>query len=227
MVPYPIPYDTVSVVADDRERSSQVVAALESMDGVELAVRRLDLGDYLVGPRLLVERKHLHDFVLSLSDGRLFLQTWRLAGCASYRCCLVLEGPAVDLDRRRAPPRGLQGALITISILFGLPVLRSSGPVETARLLISAGRQLQRRSRLGSTPPRIAHSRAASPQLAMLLAVPGIGPERATALLRHFGSIRALALADPRDLTTVEGVGPTTARRLAGVLDISPYEQDA
>ena len=35
----------------------------------------------------------------------------------------------------------LQGALITIGVFYGVAVLRSDGPEETARLLLYLGRQ--------------------------------------------------------------------------------------
>jgi excinuclease ABC subunit C len=42
--------------------------------------------------------------------------------------------------------------------------------------------------------------------------IPGIGPARQTALLEHFGSMRALAAASLEEITAVSGVGPELAR---------------
>ncbi|MEW6593885.1 MAG: excinuclease ABC subunit UvrC [Thermodesulfobacteriota bacterium] len=43
-------------------------------------------------------------------------------------------------------------------------------------------------------------------------AVPGIGPAKKKALLSHFGSLRALAAADPAEIAAVPGIGPALAR---------------
>ncbi len=68
----------VNVIADDREQQCGVLQALNEMDHVETQVWRLELGDYLVENRLLVERKTLSDFAISIVDGRLFSQATRL-----------------------------------------------------------------------------------------------------------------------------------------------------
>ncbi|MBF0109563.1 MAG: excinuclease ABC subunit UvrC [Magnetococcales bacterium] len=44
--------------------------------------------------------------------------------------------------------------------------------------------------------------------------IPGIGPKKKKALLRHFGSVRAIGEAGPEALTTVEGISPELARRI-------------
>ena len=45
--------------------------------------------------------------------------------------------------------------------------------------------------------------------------IPGIGPARRRALLRTFGSVRAIAEAPPEELCRAEGVGPAQARAVA------------
>jgi len=44
--------------------------------------------------------------------------------------------------------------------------------------------------------------------------LPGVGPSRARALLRHFGSVQALAEASVDDLAAVPGLGPVLAARI-------------
>lgn len=49
----------VSIVVDDRETRSRVMQALRAVENVSITMRRLDVGDYEVDGRLLVERKTL------------------------------------------------------------------------------------------------------------------------------------------------------------------------
>ena len=44
--------------------------------------------------------------------------------------------------------------------------------------------------------------------------VPGIGPARRKALLRHFGSVRAVKAATADQLAGVAGIGPQLAQKL-------------
>ena len=45
----------------------------------------------------------------------------------------------------------------------------------------------------------------------VLAEVPGLGPSRVKALLRHFGSVDALQAADAEEIAELPGVGPTLA----------------
>ena len=55
-------------------------------------------------------------------------------------------------------------------------------------------------------------------QLAVLAALPGVGPVLAARLLDHFGSLLAILAADASGLAAVPGVGSATAERLADLL---------
>lgn len=210
--------DRVRIIADDRERSAGVIQALDAMEDVQLSIERLSLGDYVVENGLLVERKTVLDLGLSIRDGRLFEQAGRLSRAAAMRPCLIVEGAAEDFDRAAISRPALQGALITATLNFGLPILYSNEPAETARLLRIAARQLRRRQSRG--PERFCSKTGSDRRLRMLMleAVPDVGPVRAAALVDGFGTIEAIATASVRDLATTPGVGPVIAERLKRIV---------
>ena len=117
--------DSVNVKVDDRERSDAVFQALAAMDGVVVQTGRLPPGDYRVDDTLLFERKTLNAFAVSLIDGRLFRQMARLAA-SPLQGVLILEGRGVHLRTADVRRDALQGALVTIGLIFGIPVY---GPV--------------------------------------------------------------------------------------------------
>jgi len=80
------------IAVDDRERNSRVKTALKRKGTVDISIRRLPPGDYQVDDTLLVERKTLANFALSVRDGRLFPQVSRLARQNAMGACLILEG---------------------------------------------------------------------------------------------------------------------------------------
>jgi excinuclease ABC subunit C len=49
-------------------------------------------------------------------------------------------------------------------------------------------------------------------------AVPGLGPARRAALLKKFGSVKALSAASAEDIASVPGIGPRLAETVAGAL---------
>ena len=56
------------------------------------------------------------------------------------------------------------------------------------------------------------------PVPAALDAVPGLGPKRQAALLRQFGSVRALTQADVTEIAQVPGIGPALAATISAAL---------
>lgn len=222
-----LPTAVITVVADDRERDGGVVEQLRLRDDVRLSVERLPLGDYRIDETLLIERKTLPDLILSIKDGRLFSQGVRLAA-SDLRPALILEGTSraiVDSGMRR---EAIQGALITLTLFLGIPLLRSMDASETARLLLYAA--YQRRSIATGAIPRKGHRPRGKfrTQARILQGLPGVGPERARRLLEQFGSVEAVMSATVPALETVTGIGSTTARAIRWAVEehTETYSED-
>lgn len=184
---------------------------------------RLGLGDYVVDGRLLFERKSLVDLALAIDDGRLFRQALRLAGTA-LRPSLILEGTGRDVERSGMRWERFQGALITVTLFIGIPLLRARTPEETVRTMLFAARQA-RTCATGALPrhgrrPRGKYAR----QLHILQGFPGIGPERARRLLARFGSIGAIVNAKPEELRSVAGIGSRVVEKFRWSVEEPPHE---
>ena len=191
---------------------------LRRLAGVEVEVRRLTTGDFLVAERFVVERKSLGDFAQSVIDGRLFRQAARLATAAD-RGVVILEGGAQDLTRSGMSRESLQGALITVSVFYGLAVLRARDAAETARLLTYLAAQAQRLA-AGALPrsgyrPKGKRAR----QLFILQGLPGVGPGRAARLLEQYGTVERVAQAPAAELAEIPGIGESTAQRIRWALE--------
>ncbi len=210
-----LPYDELHVTTANIR--SGVPAALAAHPNVELTLDHLSLGDYRVNDTLIVERKTLTDFAQSVRDGRLFVQASRLSRVNHARPCLILEGTRINHWSAALPRSALQGALITVTLVFGLPVLRSSSPEETADLILYAADQLHRRTASIPKRPGYHPKGLARQQNFLLQAIPEIGPVKANLLLDNFGSPFGVASATAQDLQTVEGIGPSAAANIHNV----------
>jgi excinuclease ABC subunit C len=50
--------------------------------------------------------------------------------------------------------------------------------------------------------------------------VPGVGPARRRALIRHFGSVQEMAAASPEQISRVPGISPGLAERIHAQLGV-------
>ncbi len=191
---------------------------LREIPDVELSIDHLPVGDFVVSGQIIFERKRADDFAASLIDGRLFSQAARLVK-QPLRSSYILEGKTQDWKRLGVRREALQGSLITLTLIFDLPVFRSIDPSETARILVYASRQF---SRLHRAEPAYAHrakaKRLKTRRLRLLQSLPGVGPDRARNLLEHFGSVRSCLLATIEELIDVPGIGQKTAKAIQEVV---------
>lgn len=56
--------------------------------------------------------------------------------------------------------------------------------------------------------------------------IPGLGPTRASALLKHFGSVKGMVDASIDDLCAVEGIGPQLAEAIHSALTSGPSQSE-
>ncbi len=105
-----------------------------------------------------------------------------------------------------------------MTTIQGIPLLPSAGPARTAQLLVTIARQQQQGWR---APSGVVKPKAPTPreqQLAVLAALPGVGPVLAARLLDHFGNLRATLTADEGALRAVPGIGDATATAITALL---------
>jgi DNA excision repair protein ERCC-4 len=216
--------DLTEIVVDDRERASGILERLRSYSDVRLRVDRLATGDYIVNNSVVFERKVAADFAASLVDARLFFQARRLVN-QSFRGAFIIEGDTADWNKLCVRREALRGALLTLSLVFNLPVFRSRDMNETSRLLVYAGRQFARLQHVRASRYRVYKSRRKrTRQLRVLAALPGVGRDRAERLLNHFGSIQTCLTASVVELQEVPTIGPKIAKAIHDLVEqrISP-----
>jgi ERCC4-type nuclease len=214
----------INITADDREHKSEVIESLMGIEDVDVNISRLSMGDYQVDNRLIVERKTLKDFAVSIIDGRLFKQMICLANSKSEGV-LILEGTVGDTAELGMTREAMQGALITVSLILGIPVLRSKDPSETAKLMVYIGRQIESMAMGGVHRHGYRPKNKRKRQLFILQGLPGVGQERAGRLLDRFGSIEAAISASSSELQSVDGIGKNVAEKIKWTVSerVSPY----
>jgi len=164
-----------------------------------------------------VERKTAQDFVASIIDPQrnLFRQISDLA--KSYdRPVLILEGR--DLYSRQINPNSIRGAMASIAIDYGVPIIPTEDQNETAAVISMLAKREQSE---GHEPKAHGHKTARTlkeQQEYLVSAMPSVGPSVARNLLKHFGSVEAVMTATFEELQEADLVGPKIAQRIREIV---------
>lgn len=207
----------IKIIADDRERQSDIPQILSNFADIDLFTERMPLGDYLIDDRLLFERKTLRDLICSIVDGRIFSQAARLVD-SEYQAIFILEGTSADIQGFKMKRESIQGALIYVSVILGIPVLRSTSCEETASLMVATARQV--RNVADGTVQRHGYSPKGKKRRQMLIlqGFPQVGRKRAKQLIQKFESIENVVNASYEDLMEIDGFGENIANGIRHTL---------
>lgn len=202
--------EAFAIFVDLRERE---MGKLLETRGLQVAMKNLEVGDYVISDRVAVERKTAQDFVVSMMDPQrnLFRQISDLARTYE-RPLLILEGR--DLYTRQVNPNAIRGALASVAVDYGVPIIPTESQEETAEVIAI----LSARERKDGRAPKIHGHKTArtlkEQQEYLVASMPSVGPAVARNLLRHFGSVERIVAASPEELQEVELVGPKIAERI-------------
>ena len=209
----------VEVVVDQRELDSAIARDLSTREGMATRLETLAVGDYVVSDRVAVERKTVSDFLDTLTGGdrSLFEQVGDLSRHYA-RPVVLIEGDGL-YEERNVHPDAIRGALASLTVDFGVSVLRTEDEGDTADLLaVLAGREQTTRDRAVSVHGEKSSKTLAEQQEYVVGAIADIGPVTARSLLEHFGSVETVMTAREEDLLAVDGVGEVTADRIRDVV---------
>ena len=218
--------DQILIYADHREQSSSVTKTLSEM-GAMVKVKQLEVGDFVISDDVAIERKTVEDFLNSMLDGRLLNQLIKMK--ENYASPLILvEGDQEDLFVLRNIHRNaIIGMLTSIALNYKVPVLFTRDANETAEFIFVTAK----REQLGSDKDirlRVGRKGLTLPeqQRFVVESLPMIGPTMAKALLKNFGSIKAIVDASEDDLQEVEKMGPKKAKQILNVFRAKYEEED-
>ena len=208
--------ENLRIVVDERERKSGIPDLLKSV-GLNLEMKTLPIGDYIVAPETVVERKSIRDLMASVFDGRLFDQCSRLKEHFEHPIVLM-EGNVDEIEEITENPLIFYGALSSVVLDFKIPVIPTPSASHTAKLLVSMCSKKE--SHKGPYLKKIKKSSDLErQQLSVLCSLPGIGEKFAVRMLEKFGTPLKVFSATTAELGKVEGLGETRAKKIKKMLD--------
>lgn len=243
--------DKPVIIYDTREARTHVLRHLKKFDDITIVQRPLEIADYLVQSNegtIAIERKRASDFLMSISDGRLFEQIENLQEYDDAR--LILEGAiftnvagkrcyAVDsVGKSWKPSKGARTQPRTmwtnqffvhphsfIAIFkkiqeSGITIIPTGGTRDTADILRYWATQGDKSEYLTIRRKPKTFSDYDS-QLFLLSGLTGVNTKRAEALLKEFGTpmrVFNAFLEYSSKKFPVEGIGAKTTSDIKKIL---------
>src|SRR5437773_1055077 len=126
---------------DLSERNAAVLHLARECEDFDVQMVHLPIGDYFIDSGVVIERKTYADFATSLVDGRLFPQAAALAR-SPHRPVVLLEGPK-PLRMPDVHPHALKGAIVSLAVMWRLPVLHARDPEDALRIMRFLAQQVR------------------------------------------------------------------------------------
>lgn len=217
---HPIPEPTILLV--DHREPEGIAQALSLVPNLIVEVTTLDVGDYMVPDRFVIERKTTHDFHTSVSEDakRMFTQTMNMANL-HMASLILIEGGACA--QQRMTLNSIRGTQTYLSLIQNIPIIETIDQTDTVYTIAKAvrhvcyglGYDLGLRA---MSPKKAAATDPLASAAYVLEGVSGVSAASARALLAAFGSVQGVANAQAADLRKVPGIGPETARKISEAL---------
>lgn len=209
-----LPDENVTVLADSRERNSSVIRHLED-SGIKVRSKQLRVGDYIASDRVGIERKQIPDFLQSITNQRVFRQLESLAG--SYeKPLLIIEGdPNLLFTGRNIHPNAIRGALASISIDYGVPMIWTPDSKGTAEQIHRiAYREQIKRDRGLQIRVKEKCNDVAKQQEFVVAGLPNISNTLSKRLLAEFKTVRKMFMGKKERFMRIDGLGKKKAERI-------------
>jgi len=203
--------DKVVVIADYREK--EVIEHLKKL-GVKINEMNLVVGDFVCSERVAIERKTHSDFISSIIDGRVFEQAKSLKETFE-RPIIIIEG----YSTRQINENALKGAIASLLVDFGISLVSTKNPLDTARTIYWIAKREQTESRrgisirVGKKPKEMKRL-----QEKIISGLPGVSTIISKRLLEYFGSVENVFKARDGELKKVKGMGKKLVKKIRKIL---------
>lgn len=227
-----------TIIVDNHAADSAIARQLREKDAHVIA-SHLKGGQYRVTDQCVIWHLTAEEFNGLVADRSIYRRIPEFKRAAAEPILLIEGDPMDHLDRVK--PGTLRGALAFVTMHNRVPILAAADEREVTELIFIMANQGQNGMGLtnnetipafeGGESPQDngepangkngGHERPTDPaelQEYILRTIPNVTPAAARAMLKKFGSLRAICAASARDLSPLEGIGPGRAKKIAGFL---------
>jgi len=202
----------ITISADSREK--ELIYFLRNFANVNLNESFLEVGDFIVSDRTVIERKTYQDFVASIFDGRLFEQTTRMKDNFKI-VIIIIEG----FPNERIDVNIVKAAMASLIIRFNISIVNTKDKMDTARMIYHLAKKEQVESkRTVSYKFEKVPTEMSKIQEQIVSSIPGVNSTISKRLLENLGSVEKVLLASEEDLQKAKGIGDVLSTRIKKIL---------
>lgn len=200
----------IVVVSDFREK--EIIKNLGIL-GAKVVEQSLEVGDFICCENVCIERKTYDDFVSSVIDGRVFEQA-KLMKENFEKAVIIVEGYSI----RDINENALKGAIASLLVDFGVSILSTKNPMDTAKIIYWIAKKEQTKGRgvaikVGKKPKSDKEIREF-----IVGSIPGVSTTLAKRLLEHFGNVEKILTASEQELLKVKGMKKNVVKKMRNIL---------
>ena len=189
------------IIIDIHEKNSLVISELKSSGQIDIEIKSLKIGDYLVG-NTIIERKTVSDFISSMLNRRLIEQLRQMQEYKNN--LLIIEGEISSFfkERTNINPNSVRGFIISILTNYKIPIIFTKDSEDTSQYLITLAKQQLKPKKEISLHSRIPKTIKEQKKY-IIESFPNIGPATAKKLLEKFKTISNIINADEKELKEI------------------------
>lgn len=199
----------MKLIIDNREpeRFIKYIRKKCEEEGWDLEVAQLPVGDIVVPEKnICIERKAIDDFYASIGDGRLKVQIAQMRQYPIYAIIMVGASDSKTLYfSKHMREAAFLGAYRSVLMKHKCPIFNVANNGQFWLILKSIIKHADDAEEQIEARP--IHSRHADVKIGMLSAIPGIGFEKAKAILEEYPTIKEVLKALDDGSFQVKGIG--------------------
>jgi len=186
------------IIADIHEKDSMILAELKSNKDINLSIKSLKIGDYLIG-KTIIERKTISDFTSSMINKRLIQQLSQMKKYPSK--ILIIEWKQKNLYQLKNA-NSIRGFILSIITNYETNIIFTKDYQDTSQYLITLAKQQSKPVTKISFHSRIPKTKSEQKSY-VLESFPNIGPKKAEILLKKFKTLNNVFNASEEDLKDI------------------------
>ena len=187
-------------------------------------IKQLPAADFAIG-NIGIERKTQLDFLNSIIDKRILNQLINLKENFEVQL-LIIEGKENIYELRNFHPNAIRGMLTAIALDFQIPILHTRNLNDTAALLISIYKRLERPKKVLGLINKRKPLTLKEQQEFLIESLPGVGPVLSKSLLTKFKSVKKVINAKESQLQKIDKIGPKKAKGIKKVIEENYFQSN-